>query len=152
MYESSKLSLFYIYNLITHSLISQYSYYNINIEKMYFNVIVRNLCSKVIITNSGESCFQKNTIFNNNYIHLINICLLKNNHKPILYRPIFLGLTKFTFSESGLLSGGSFQSTLLFLSKSAAIGSSDWLSNLKSNLISSNLIPSGTGWYRYFNI
>jgi DNA-directed RNA polymerase subunit beta' len=66
------------------------------------------------------------------------------------YKPIILGITKSTLACSGLLATISFQETTKMLNNAAIKSSTDWLTDLKSKIIATDLLPTGTGWYRYF--
>jgi hypothetical protein len=66
------------------------------------------------------------------------------NSPTILYKPVFLGLTKRALCSLSFLSSASFQETSRVLSVAAVSGHVDYLLGLKENLILGTRLPIGT--------
>nr|QEM01786.1 plastid-encoded DNA-directed RNA polymerase beta''B [Nephromyces sp. ex Molgula occidentalis] len=150
-YISAKISLNFIQILIVESIYKQYIYNNINIPLIHFEIITKKMTSWVKINFNGDTNFKLNDIISFNILHLINIALYKNNYKIAYYSPLILGISKSILASSGFLTAASFQEIIRVLIKSALENQIEWLINLKTKVILSDLITTGTGWYRFFN-
>ncbi len=67
------------------------------------------------------------------------------NANPATSSPMLLGITKASLGTQSWISAASFQETTKVLSQASINGKSDFLSGLKENVITGNLIPAGTG-------
>nr|QEM01816.1 plastid-encoded DNA-directed RNA polymerase beta''B [Nephromyces sp. ex Molgula occidentalis] len=150
-FKSIKISFNFIFNIIIESLSKQYLSNNINIPIIYFEILVKKMTSCVKIINSGNSYFKNEDILPLNIVHLTNVSYILHNNNQILYKPKLLGISRSILASSGFLTAASFQHTIRILIKSALENQIDWLVDLKSKLILSDLIPTGSGWYRFFN-
>nr|WPW47569.1 RNA polymerase subunit beta' [Coccidia sp. AB-2023a] len=150
-YNSSKQSLFFAMNLILESLINQYLYQGISLPSIHFEIMAKKMTSCVKIKYPGDLTVVSGDKLPLTVVEMLNISCKLNGFSMCTYEPIILGITKSTLANSGFLSSISFQETLKLLSNLALQQSVDWLSDLKSKLISTDLIPSGIGWWRYFN-
>lgn len=126
----------YLVNKIQSVYLSQ----NVNISDKHLEIIIKQMSSKVIITNSKESEFMPGEIIDLNRIEKDNFTL-KNK---ISYEPVILGISKLAQINYSFISQSSFQETIKTLSNSALKGNIDWLQGLKENIIIGNLIPAGT--------
>nr|QEM01846.1 plastid-encoded DNA-directed RNA polymerase beta''B [Nephromyces sp. ex Molgula occidentalis] len=150
-FKSSKISFNFIFNIIIESLYKQYLSNNINIPIIYFEILVKKMTSCVKIINPGKSNFKSEDILPLNIIHLTNLSYILHKNNQIYYHPKILGISKSILASSGFLTAASFQHTISILIKSALENQIDWLVDLKAKLILSDLIPTGSGWYRFFN-
>ena len=150
-YSAAKQSLFFTMNLIIESLLNQYLFQGISLPSIHFELMAKKMTSCVKIIYPGDLTLNIGNIFPLNLIETLNLASKFNGFRMCTYTPIILGITKSTIANSGFFSSISFQETLKLLGKAALYQSSDWLTDLKSNLIATDLIPSGTGWLRYFN-
>nr|QEM01905.1 plastid-encoded DNA-directed RNA polymerase beta''B [Nephromyces sp. ex Molgula occidentalis] len=150
-YISTKISFNFIQILNVESIYKQYIYNNINIPLIHFELITKKMTSWVKINFNGDTNLKLNDIISFNIIHLINIALYKNNYKTAFYYPLILGISKSILASSGFLTAASFQEIIRVLIKSALENQIEWLINLKTKVILSDLITTGTGWYRFFN-
>lgn len=148
--QAIKLSHIFIFNLIVESLLKQYFKNGINIPSIQFELIAKKMTSFVKINYSGDSALLENDIFDFNKLKILNYILYTLGYKQILYSPVVLGITKSVLACSGFFASISFQEIIKFLKKLSIEHSIDWLSDLKSNIITTNLIKTGSGWHRHF--
>lgn len=119
-----------------------YTSQNVNISDKHLEVIIKQMTSKVLITEQGDSNIINGEIIELNRVEKINQKLLKK----IEYEPLVIGITKLSLSNQSFISEASFQETTRILTKSAIEGKIDWLFGLKENIILGKLIPIGTGF------
>ncbi|NCX95151.1 MAG: DNA-directed RNA polymerase subunit beta' [Chitinophagia bacterium] len=74
------------------------------------------------------------------------------NANPATSSPMLLGITKASLGTQSWISAASFQETTKVLSQAAINGKYDFLSGLKENVITGNLIPAGTGLREFDNL
>ncbi len=117
-----------------------------NIHDKHFEVIIRKMMSRVIVSNPGDSEFLPGDMVNRLELLLGNEILLAEGQRPAKYREVLLGITKASLSTESFLSAASFQHTIRVLTRAAAGGSEDPLFGLKENVIIGKLIPAGTGF------
>ena len=148
--KAIKLSHIFIYNLLIESLLKQYFKNGLNIPSIQFELIIKKMTSFIKINYRGDSSLLENDIFEFNKLNMLNYVLKILGYKQILYTPIILGISKSILASSGFFASISFQEIIKFLIKLSIESSIDWLTDLKSNIITTNLIKTGSGWYRYF--
>lgn len=129
--------------LLLRKIQSVYESQGVNISDKHFEVIIKQMTSKIIIKEQGSSLFLSGDIVDLNKIEKINKILTIK----IVYEPILVGITQGALFNQSFLSQASFQNTTKILTKSAICGKVDWLLGLKENVILSNLIPAGTGLF-----
>jgi DNA-directed RNA polymerase subunit beta' len=117
-----------------------------NIHDKHFEVIIRKMMSKVVVTSQGDTELLPDDYFNRLDMIEMNNQLLAEGKQPARYRDDLLGITKASLNTESFLSAASFQHTIKVLA-GAAIGSAeDPLHGLKENVILGKLIPAGTGY------
>lgn len=119
-----------------------YKSQGVKISDKHIEIIVKQMTSKVMITNSGNSSFLVGDLIDLNFVERMN----ENLSNKIVYEPVVIGITRFSLSCQSFIAAASFQETTRVLTKSALEGKIDWLSGLKENLVMGNLIPAGTGY------
>ena len=117
-----------------------------NIHDKHFEVIIRKMMSRIIVSNPGDSEFLPGDMVNRLKLLQGNEALLSEGKRPAKYREILLGITKASLSTDSFLSAASFQHTIRVLTRAAASGDVDPLYGLKENVIIGKLIPAGTGF------
>nr|AEW13011.1 RNA polymerase beta '' subunit [Strombomonas acuminata] len=131
-----------IQKLLVERIQSVYQAQGVNICDKHMEIIIKQMTSKVIILESGDSNLINGEIIEINKIEKINNKL----EVKAKYEPIIIGISKISLSNQSFISEASFQETTNVLAKSAIEGKIDWLCGLKENLILGNLIPVGTGY------
>ncbi|XP_026189604.1 DNA-directed RNA polymerase subunit beta''-like [Cyclospora cayetanensis] len=148
--HSITMSHIFIFNLIIESLLKQYFKNGINIPSIQFELIAKKMTSFVKINYIGDSSLLENDIFEYTKLKILNYTLFTLGYKQILYIPIILGITKSILACSGFFLSISFQEIIKYLIKLSIEVSTDWLSDLKSNIITTDIIKTGSGWQRHF--
>lgn len=148
--QAIKLSHIFIFNLIVESLLKQYFKNGISIPSIQFELIVKKMTSFVKINYVGDSSLIENDIFEFNKLKILNYTLYILGYKQILYSPIVLGITKSVLASSGFFASISFQEIIKYLIKLSIEHSTEWFTDLKSNIITTDLIKTGSGWHRHF--
>ncbi len=123
-----------------------YMYVGSTIHDKHLEIIVRQMFSKVRITDPQESEYLPREIVDQNQLNKDNEVLIKAKKKPALSEPIVMGITKVSLKTESFLSAASFQETTSVLMNAALQGKSDMLRGLKENTIIGKLIPVGTGF------
>ena len=119
-----------------------YQSQGIEISDKHIEIIVKQMTSKVLIEEGGETSLLSGEVIEINRIEKIN----KNIIKKARYQPILLGITKASLNTESFISAASFQETTRVLIQAAIEGKTDWLYGLKENVILGRLIPAGTGF------
>ena len=120
-----------------------------NIHDKHFEVIIRKMLSKVMVTASGDTEMLPG--------ELIDLALFQANNEEIIEEggipgqaePVLLGITKAALNTESFLSASSFQHTIKVLAGAAIGGREDQLYGLKENVIIGKLIPAGTGFNKH---
>lgn len=141
---ATRKSIEKLQNYLINKIQLVYQSQGVKISNKHMEIIVKQMTSKVIIYDQGESSLIAGEIVEINKIEKINEKLLIK----IKYEPILLGISKLSLSNQSFISEASFQETTKILTRSAIEGKIDWLYGLKENLILGNIIPAGTGYKR----
>lgn len=115
------------------------------ISRKHIEVIVRQMFSRVRITEPGETVFTIGDIVEVDAFDAANeeIADSENYAKA---DPLILGIAEVAITKASFLSAASFQHTNRVLINNAIKGSVDKLTGLKENVIIGRLIPAGTGF------
>nr|YP_010020682.1 DNA-directed RNA polymerase subunit beta [Ulva rigida]QOK35601.1 DNA-directed RNA polymerase subunit beta [Ulva rigida] len=141
--EAVYKSIIFIQHYIVDSVQKVYQSQGVNISDKHIEIIVKQMTSKVRITNPGNTGLLRGDIVYLDWIELINSCL---KGKKSQYEPIILGISKACLEMDGFISAASFQETIKILSRAAILQKRDFLRGLKENLILGHLVPVGTGF------
>jgi DNA-directed RNA polymerase subunit beta' len=111
-----------------------------SINNKHVEIIVRQMLSKVQVTDPGKS----------SYITGQTVDLPDMRHErdklKIKSDQMLLGITRISLWTKSFLSAASFQETTSVLINAAVMGKRDELRGLKENVIIGKLIPAGTGY------
>jgi DNA-directed RNA polymerase subunit beta' len=117
-----------------------------NIHDKHIEVIVKQMFSKVRITDSGESNLTAGEIADKAKLIFVNEELKKAGKRPVVADQLLMGITKVSLNTDSFLAAASFQETTRVLIEAAVTGKTDYLRGLKENVIIGKLIPAGTGF------
>jgi DNA-directed RNA polymerase subunit beta' len=120
-----------------------------NISEKHLEAIVRQMFSRVMIDDSGDSSFVIGDTATRQSVVLENEELIAAGKEPASYSQLLLGITKASLSTDSFLSAASFQDTTRVLIAAAISGKKDYLYGLKENVILGRKIPVGTGAVGY---
>jgi DNA-directed RNA polymerase subunit beta' len=117
----------------------------VHINDKHVELIVRQMLSKVRITDPGDTDFIEGDRVNKFHLQEVNKVMVAENKKPASAKPILMGITKASLGTESFLSAASFQETTRILTEAAIKGQVDNLYGLKENVIIGKIIPAGTG-------
>ncbi len=117
-----------------------------SINDKHVELIIRQMFSRVQITDSGDSELLPSDVVEKNYFDEMNEKAKKEGKKPAKAEPLLLGITKASLSTESFLAAASFQETVRVLIAASLFGKTDYLKGLKENVIIGKLIPAGTGF------
>lgn len=115
------------------------------ISRKHIEVIVRQMFSRVRVTESGDTNLTIGDVVEIDTFELANEQLSETQEKA-KSEPLILGIAEVAITKSSFLSAASFQHTNRVLINNAIKGSVDKLTGLKENVIIGRLIPAGTGF------
>ena len=118
----------------------------VNISDKHFEIIIKKMLGKVIVTHTGNSNFLPGDMVDRERFEKVNREIVNQGKQPARGRQVLLGITKAALTTDSFLSAASFQHTIKVLSNAAVSGSEDPLYGLKENVIIGKLIPAGTGY------
>ena len=122
-----------------------------NIHDKHFEIIIRKMMSKVVISNAGDTNYLPGDYVERLEIRKANEALRAEGKVPARYIDELLGITKASLNTESFLSAASFQHTIRVLAQAAIGGAVDELYGLKENVILGKLIPAGTGYDVYMD-
>ncbi len=122
-----------------------YRLQGVKINNKHIEVIVRQMLQKLEVTHPGDSTYLAGEHLDEIEFDEINQKLESRGLRPMVARPVLLGITKASLQTRSFISAASFQETTRVLTDAAVSGKSDTLVGLKENVIVGRLIPAGTG-------
>ena len=126
-----------------------YKSQGVGINDKHIEVIVRQMLRKMKVEDAGDADLLPGDYVDVNVFEDTNRRIKAANGKPIIGKPMLLGITKAALATESFLSAASFQETTRVLTDAAIKGKIDPLLGLKENVIIGKLIPAGTGMSRY---
>jgi len=117
----------------------------VNISDKHIEVILSQMLRQVEIQESGNTSFIKNDIISKRKFRNENNRILKMGGKPAIGASILHGITRAAVGSDSIISAASFQETTKILSEAAIASKTDYLEDLKENVVLGKLIPVGTG-------
>ena len=143
MDKAARKSFEEIQTFLVNSVQLVYQSQGVDISDKHIEIIVKQMTSKVLIQDGGETPFLPGEVIEFDRIEKIN----QTVSRPAEYEPIILGITKASLNTDSFISAASFQETTRVLTQAAIEGKSDWLRGLKENVILGRVIPAGTGFF-----
>jgi len=118
----------------------------VRIDSRHFEIILRQMFSRCLITDPGETNLLSGMIVSKEYKKICDGEAAKKGKKTSQGKELFLGMTKAALACDSWLSAASFQETSRVLIDASLSGTVDHLYGLKENVIIGKLIPAGTGF------
>ncbi|HVZ76315.1 MAG TPA: DNA-directed RNA polymerase subunit beta' [Candidatus Paceibacterota bacterium] len=118
-----------------------------NISTKHLEVIVRQMFSRMKVTESGSSDFSKGDITSEAELLVVNSKIAEQGGEPVKAEGLIMGILDVSLSRASFLSAASFQNTTRMLIRASLYGAVDRLNGLKENVIIGRLIPAGTGFH-----
>ena len=123
-----------------------YELQGVTISRKHIEVIVKQMMSRVKITESGDTRFTVGDVVEEWTLFEENERMKAGGHDVAKADPLILGITETSLTRKSFLAAASFQNTTRVLINAAVKGSRDDLSGLMENVIIGRLIPAGTGF------
>ncbi len=127
-------------------------YPNGTINDKHVETIVRQMLTKIRITDPGDTNFYPNDEVQRRQFERINSEIEENGGIPASGEPILQSISKASLSTDSFISAASFQQTTKVLTDAAVGGQTDRLFGLKENVILGRLIPAGSGFSGFQNL
>ncbi|PIT94213.1 DNA-directed RNA polymerase subunit beta' [Candidatus Falkowbacteria bacterium CG10_big_fil_rev_8_21_14_0_10_43_11] len=134
---------------IIHDIQNVYSSQGQPLNDKHIEVIVRQMFSRVLIKDGGDTELLSGEIVESAIFEVANRAARAAKKKPAAGEQLLLGMTKASLTTDSFLSAASFQETARVLIEAAVTGKIDYLEGLKENVIIGRLIPAGTGFRAY---
>ena len=115
-----------------------------DVNDKYMETIVKQLFSKVMVEDAGESSLIPGTIVKYEQFLEINKNLEENGKQAATGERLALGLTQVAKESESRMSSASFQETIRVMVEASTKGQIDPLSDLKANVIIGRLLPVGS--------
>ena len=128
-----------------------YRLQGVDVDDKHIEIIVRQMLQKVTITEPGDTIFLYGEDIDKKIFHKQNKKVLAEGGRPAQAAPVLLGITKASLGTESYFSAASFQETTRILTDASCEGKVDYLLDFKSNIITGQKIPSGTGHKAYVN-
>lgn len=143
-YEACRRSLEKVQTYLVNEVQGVYRNQGIEIADKHIEIIVRQMTSKVVIEDGGDTMRLPGEMMTLREIESLNNTV---PGAPAQYRPKLMGITKAALNTDSFISAASFQETTKVLTEAAIEGRVDYLRGLKENVIIGRLIPAGTGFF-----
>jgi DNA-directed RNA polymerase subunit beta' len=144
-FEGNYKSFKKVQSFILNSVQGVYESQGVTINDKHIEVIIKQMTTKVLITDEGDTPLLKREVIDLYHIQYINKIVEKEQKQVAYYLPLLFGITRAALNNPSFISAASFQETTRVLTKAAIEGRIDWLRGLKENIIIGHLIPAGTG-------
>lgn len=115
------------------------------INDKHIEIIVRQMFSRVMVKDPGDTDFMKGEIVNKSELKKMNKEVEEGGGKKAKATQKVEGITRVALTTESWLSAASFQETSRVLVNASVEGKVDTLRGLKENVIIGKLIPAGTG-------
>ncbi len=123
-----------------------YELQGVLISRKHIELIVKQMMSRVKITDSADSHFTPGEVVEEWIFAQENTKIKEMGKTPAKADKLIMGITESSLSRKSFLSAASFQNTTRILINSAVKGSTDNLAGLMENVIIGKLIPAGSGY------
>ena len=130
---------------ILNDILTIYAAQGHEISAKHLEIIIRQMFSRVMIDESGDTEFVTGDIISKAAVMEANKKAEAEGKKPAEFTQLLLGISKVSIYSDSFLSAASFQDTTRVLISSAISGRVDHLKGLKENVIIGRKIPVGTG-------
>ncbi len=122
------------------------------INDKHVEIIVRQMLTKIRITEPGDTDFYPNDEVHRSRFESVNSDIEAQGGTPATGEPILQSISKASLSTDSFISAASFQQTTKVLTDAAVSGQTDRLFGLKENVILGRLIPAGSGFSSFQNL
>lgn len=120
----------------------------VSIADKHIEIIVSQMLRQVKIVDSGDTKFIEGDLVSKRYFKEENQRIQKLGGSPAIAEPVLLGITRAAIGSDGIISAASFQETTKVLTEASIAAKTDFLEDLKGNVVLGRMIPVGTGMYK----
>jgi DNA-directed RNA polymerase beta' subunit len=131
---------------IISEIVKIYELQGANISAKHLEVIVRQMFSRIKITDPGTTVYSVGDVAGEIDVALANEKVVAQGGEGAKGAGLVMGILDVSLSRSSFLSAASFQNTTRMLIRASIYGAVDHLEGLKENVIIGRLIPAGTGF------
>ena len=118
------------------------------ISDKHIEVIISQMLRQVKIVDSGDTNFIIGDLISRRKLKEENERMVRMSGEPAIAEPTLLGVTRAAINADSIISAASFQETTKVLTEASIAGKTDYLEDLKENVILGRMIPVGTGMYK----
>jgi DNA-directed RNA polymerase subunit beta' len=118
------------------------------ISDKHIEVIISQMLRQVKIVDSGDTNFIIGDLISRRKLKAENERIVSISGEPAIAEPTLLGVTRAAINADSIISAASFQETTKVLTEASIAGKTDYLEDLKENVILGRMIPVGTGMYK----
>ncbi len=118
------------------------------ISDKHIEVIISQMLRQVKIVDNGDTNLIVGDLVSRRRLQDENSRILKMGGEPAIAEPTLLGVTRAAINADSIISAASFQETTKVLTEASIAGKTDYLEDLKENVILGRMIPVGTGLYK----
>ncbi len=122
-----------------------YRMQGIEIADKYIEIIIRQMMSKLLVINPGQTNLYPGSLINIHEFKAANKVAILAGKQPAFAKPTVIGIKYIPLKSDSFLAAASYQETSKVLVHSSIASRVDFLEGLKENVILGNLIPAGTG-------
>ena len=134
-----------VQNYLLKEVQAVYRIQGVNIDDKHIEVILRQMFSKSIVLDSGDSGIEKGELVETYEILDLNKTLEKEGKKIIEYKPQASSIINVALNSSSFLSAASYAKTSIVLTDASVKNRKDYLKGIKESIIVGKKIPAGTG-------
>ena len=118
------------------------------ISDKHIEVIISQMLRQVKIVDNGDTNFIMGDLISRRRLQVENARIVAIGGEPAIAEPTLLGVTRAAINADSIISAASFQETTKVLTEASIAGKTDYLEDLKENVILGRMIPVGTGLYK----
>ena len=122
------------------------------ISDKHIEVIISQMLRQVKIVDSGDTNFIIGDLISRRKLKAENERIVNIEGEPAIAEPTLLGVTRAAINADSIISAASFQETTKVLTEASIAGKTDYLEDLKENVILGRMIPVGTGMYKDYKV
>ncbi len=118
------------------------------ISDKHIEIIISQMLRQVKIVDSGDTNFILGDLVSRVKLQEENKRIIAMGGEPAIAESTLLGVTRAAINADSIISAASFQETTKVLTEASIAGKTDYLEDLKENVILGRMIPVGTGLYK----
>ncbi|MGY6172309.1 DNA-directed RNA polymerase subunit beta' [Candidatus Mycoplasma pogonae] len=135
---------YWVQNYLLKEIQRLYRMQGISISDKYIEIVIRQMLSKIVITDPGDSDLFEGSIVDVLEYKRVNGKLLSEGKKPCFGNVIIKGAKQIPLLSDSFLAAASYQETSKILVHASISNQVDNLEGLKENIIVGHIIPAGT--------